>query len=168
MIDWFIILTPFVLLPIALYFFFLGCTGEITNVVQVKGVFVVTFYMSASRVEGAQISEHDFRFRILDSSQNEIATSTVNFELLMKEKEGFGGKASRYSYQFSYFFQPDSTSLSCQVIDTFDQETLVSDGHTCKQDYLLHETYLIIFDADVSDDEIVPNREFDFCTPDKL
>jgi hypothetical protein len=171
MIDWFVILTPILILPIALLFFFLGCgSGEITNVSWVEGTFVITFYLAAQRavlLGDEEGDEHEFEFTIYDSSpDDEVASATDNINSFEVIAEGKDGKATRVGYQFSHYFQPGDATLFCRVIDLSDQMTLVANGDDCRDDFELHEHYLIVFDADVSEDGTVPNTEFDFCTHD--
>ena len=165
MIDWFVILTPVLLLPIILLFYFIGC-----SLLFQPGILVtvdINFYLDND------LLNRGFEFKIYDSSVEIAASSTVNIDVT----EPGPGNTSRVRHQFS--FSPNKSgqrTLSCQgFISTTDvndlddlkkavKEFLIGGGEACEREFKGGEQYRVTFNAGISDSGTDPASEFEICT----
>ena len=150
MIDWFIILTPILLLPIALLFFFVGCASATSS----HDTFRINCYLENVRLS------HNFEIRIFDSG-----TEILREQTDVHKVTAGGDVTSQVRFGFAEKLPPGRATLSCQVIDRTTGDLLVDKGDTCEGDFEVGEAYDFVFNAGISDDGVEPNTVFDECTP---
>jgi hypothetical protein len=105
MIDWFVVLTPVLLLPIALLFLFVGCILVYRDVDPVV-TFDITFYVENERLS------HEFEFTVFDSMVSIDGDKTDNIKVV----DG-GNNTSQVCHRFHRHLEPNPVTLSCEVVD---------------------------------------------------
>ena len=168
MVDWTVLLTPLLLLPMVCFSLYIGCSGEITNVDWVEVTFVVSFYLDATSVDDPQNNDHEFQVTITDLVQGEVTSDKRTFQDFIQLEEGIGGRATRLQSQFQRFVAPGPVTYACRIQDLADPDPLVSGGAVCDRVLEVRERYLIAYSALVSDDGLSPEDDFRFCDDELL
>jgi hypothetical protein len=162
MIDPFVLLTPVLLLPIALLFFFVGCSllfeaaepETATESDDPEVTFDITFWVENTR------EDHRFEFKIRDSMTDIAGDDPDTIDVL---EAGQGNSPSQVRHRFSRFLEPNPVTLSCEVVDRDDDdnETPLVSGGDCAHDLIVDEQYLARFEAGRQGNN--PDSEFAPC-----
>jgi hypothetical protein len=169
MIDSFVILTPLLLLPMALLLVFLGCSFDtssptIVYEAEVQITFRIRFWVTNGRVG------NNFCFQIFDDATNFLADAVV--QISQTEDDGQGNGTSLLSHEFerTLTLSEGTNGLYCVVLDLGagtecgTGESLVSGCENNAPVTINSERYLVRFFAGLSDDGTTPTGEFEVCS----
>lgn len=166
MLDWFIVLTPMLLLPVALLLYFVGCSFDGDAIAVPDDVtYRISFYLNNNNLG------HTYEFRIYavyDDQSTEIARAMADTDSF--DVSGGPSDSVQGTYSFGRSLEPGRVTLTCEVIgygfiDNNDGPlppplVVVARGPGCGANIENNQQYLVEFNAGVSEDGI-PDGQFD-------
>lgn len=160
MLDWFIIVAPLVLLPIALLVFFVGCTFDGSNYVAHADVTFRIEFFYAGDPDG-----RSFRFTVHNDDMIFVAGDVTD---AIQATDPPPGQATPASHQFSELVQSfGEQTLRCIVEELVGSVgvPLISGGPGCQLDLEKHGDYYVVFRAGAGPDLSTPESEFEGNCP---
>ena len=170
MIDSFAVLTPLLVLPLALLALMVGCTSaEIGELPPVEVTYRVRFFFAGNNLG------HTYRLRVSGASEVPAVADVHTNQL---QKLGGPGASIEGVYEFSDLVPPDMVTLTCEVIDlgllpVDDGEpppvptTVVNPSPDCTVQLNAYAGYHVEFRAGVLPDG-TPLMQFEECSVEQI